>query len=71
MHDVETKIKLYKQHDVCKYWIVIPGEKTVRVFLLNQAGKYEIVGMYAEDSKVPVNIFNGDLLIDLVEVFEE
>jgi len=31
----------------------------------------EIIGMYSNDSKVPVNIFNGELVIDLEEIFEE
>ncbi len=70
-HDVETKFQLYQQHGIKEYWIVFPSEKTVSVFLLNEKGKYEIVGMYAEDSLVPVNIFDGDLKIDLKEVFEE
>jgi hypothetical protein len=30
-----------------------------------------LVGMYAGDDKIPVNIFNGALLIDLCEVFTE
>jgi Uma2 family endonuclease len=70
-YDVEEKFKLYEKHGVREYWIVFPNDKTVSVFLLNEIGKYEIVGMFAEDSKVPVNIFNGDLEIDLTEVFEE
>jgi len=69
-HDVETKFKLYQEHGVREYWIVFPYEKTISVFLLNEKNKYEIIGMYAENSKVPVNIFNGELLIDLLEVFE-
>jgi Uma2 family endonuclease len=70
-HDVETKFQLYQDHGVREYWIVFPYEKTVNVFLLNEKGKYEIIAMYAEDSKVPVNIFNGELEIDLADVFEE
>jgi len=69
-HDVETKYKLYEQHGVREYWIVFPYEKTVSVFVLSEKGKYENVGMYADDSKVKVNIFE-DLYIDLAEVFEE
>jgi len=26
--------------------------------------------MYAEDAKIPVNCFNGDLIIDLTEIFD-
>ncbi len=69
-HDTETKFDLYQKHGVREYWIVFPYESTISVFLLNSKGKYEIVRMYTEDSKVPVNIFNGELEIDLTEVFD-
>ncbi len=69
-HDTETKFDLYQKHGVREYWIVFPYESTINVFLLNDKGKYEIVRMYTEDSKVPVNIFNCELEIDLTEVFE-
>jgi len=70
-HDVKTKFELYQRHGVREYWIVFPNDKAVNVFLLDDAGKYQLVGMYAEDAKVPVNIFNGDLEIDLTEIFED
>jgi len=70
-HDVKTKFELYQRHGVREYWIVFPSEKTINVFVLDETGKYQLVGMYAEDAKVPVNIFNGDLEIDLTEIFEE
>ena len=44
---------------------------TVNVFLLNQSTKYEMLGMFAEDSKVPAQIFNGDLVDDLKDIFED
>ena len=68
--DVEEKFQLYQQHGVKEYWIVFPYEKTVNVFILNDKQKYELVGMYAEDAKIPVNCFNGDLIIDLTEIFD-
>ncbi len=70
-HDVETKFQLYQRHGVREYWTVFPHDKMVNVFLLNESGKYQLVGVYAEDSKVPVNIFNGELEIDLAEIFTE
>jgi len=70
-HDVEDKFELYQKHGVREYWIVFPYEKTINVFLLNSSGKYELVGMFAENSKVQVNIFEGDLFIDLAEIFIE
>jgi len=70
-YDVETKFQLYQRHGVREYWTVFPHDKMVNVFLLDEAEKYQFIGAYAEDSKVPVQIFNGELQIDLAEVFTE
>jgi len=69
-HDVKTKFELYERHGVREYWIVHPEERTVNVFVLDANGKYQFAGIYAEDAKVKVNIFD-DLYIDLAEVFED
>ncbi len=69
--DVKDKFDLYQQHGVREYWIVNPNDENVSVFVLDEHGKYMLVGMYAGDDKIPVNIFNGALLIDLCEVFTE
>jgi hypothetical protein len=37
--------------------------------VLDENGKFQFVGIYAEDDKIPVNIFNGELKVDLTEVF--
>jgi Uma2 family endonuclease len=70
-YDVEEKFDLYQKHGIKEYWIVFPHEKTINVFLLNKSGKYDFKGMFAQDSKVTVNIFSGDLIVDLAEIFEE
>jgi len=70
-HDIETKFQLYQKHGVREYWVVFPKEKIINVFIINQQGKYELVGMFAEDAIVPVNIFNGELQIDLKDIFED
>jgi Uma2 family endonuclease len=67
--DLKDKFEIYQKHGVREYWIVNPSDENVNVFVLDQNGKYQLVGMYAEDDKIPVNIFNGDLKIDLTEVF--
>jgi len=70
--DIEEKFELYQRHGVREYWVVFPYEKTISVFLLNTLTlKYDFKGMYAEDSKVPVNIFEGDLIVDLAEIFKD
>ena len=67
--DVKDKFEIYQEHGVREYWIVNPNDENVTVFVLNDASKFQFVGMYAGDDKIPVNIFNGDLKIDLTEVF--
>jgi len=67
--DLKDKFEIYQQHGVREYWIVNPSDENVSVFVLDDKSKYQFVGMYAEDDKIPVNIFNGDLKIDLTEVF--
>jgi len=70
-HDIKTKYDLYEKHGVTEYWIVHPNDRTVIVSVLDQNNKYKQVGLYAEDMKIPVNIFNGKLEIDLIDVFDE
>jgi Uma2 family endonuclease len=67
--DLKDKFDIYQQHGVREYWIVNPNDENVNVFVLDEKGKYQLVGMYAEDDKIPVNIFDGDLKVDLTEVF--
>jgi len=67
--DVKDKFEIYQEHGVREYWIVNPNDENVTVFVLDEKGKFQFSGMYAGDDKIPVNIFDGDLSIDLTEVF--
>jgi Uma2 family endonuclease len=67
--DVKDKFEIYQKHGVREYWIVNPNDENVSVFVLDEKGKYQLKSMYAGDEKIPVNIFNGDLKIDMAEVF--
>lgn len=67
--DLKDKFDIYQEHGVREYWIVNPNDENVTVFVLGENRKFQFVGMYAEDDKIPVNIFNGDLKVDLREVF--
>jgi Uma2 family endonuclease len=67
--DVKDKFEIYQQHGVREYWIVNPNDENVNVFVLDKNGKFQLQGMYAGDDQIPVNIFNGELKIDLTEVF--
>ena len=67
--DIHDKFEIYQRHGVSEYWIVNPNDENVTVFLLDEKGKYQFNGMFAGDDKIPVTIFNGELAIDLTEVF--
>lgn len=67
--DVREKFDLYEKHGVKEYWIVNPNDENVNVFVLDENGKYQFRGIFAGDDKIPVNIFDGKLKIDLTEVF--
>jgi len=67
--DTKDKFEIYQEFGVKEYWIVHPNDQTVIVFMLDENSKYNQVGMYANDEKIPVNIFNGELEIDLSQVF--
>lgn len=67
--DTKDKFEIYQEHGVREYWIVGPNDETVNVFVLGNSGKYEFKGLYTGNDQIPVNIFNGDLKIDLTEVF--
>jgi Uma2 family endonuclease len=67
--DIKDKFDIYQEHGVREYWIVNPNDENVTVFVLDDHSKFKFAGMYAGDDKIPVNIFNGDLKIDLTEVF--
>jgi len=68
--DIRDKFDIYQEHGVREYWIVNPNDENVNVFVLDEEGKFQFRGMYAGDDKIPVNIFDGDLKIDLLDVFE-
>ena len=68
--DIRDKFDIYQEHGVREYWIVNPNDENVTVFVLDEQGKLQFRGMYAGDDKIPVNIFDGDLKIDLLEVFQ-
>jgi Uma2 family endonuclease len=68
--DIKDKFDIYQEHGVREYWIVSPNDENVTVFVLDEKGKFQFRGMYAGDDKIPVNIFDGDLKIDLLEVFQ-
>lgn len=70
--DLNEKFELYQHAGVKEYWIVSPKEQSVKVYFLNESGKYQPqrTSPFSKSEKIPVGIFS-DLIIDLAEVFED
>jgi Uma2 family endonuclease len=67
-NDIKDKFQLYEENGVSEYWIVSPENRVVDVFILKEDQKYHLIGKFADDDKVKVNIFDG-LEINLTEIF--
>jgi Uma2 family endonuclease len=67
--DLNDKYSIYEESGVSEYWIVMPNEKLVEVFYLEN-GRYSRIKVYTQDEKISPILF-PDLEIDLVEVFKE
>jgi Uma2 family endonuclease len=67
--DLNEKFRIYEATGVREYWVVYPDEKMLKVFILQENGKYDEGAVYEKTGKVPVHIFDG-LKIDLKDLFE-
>jgi Uma2 family endonuclease len=65
--DLQYKYDVYEEAGVREYWIVMPDEKLVEVFVLEK-NEYKRIQTYTETDTVPCVIFEG-LIVDLNEVF--
>jgi len=68
--DIKDKFQLYEENGVKEYWIVSPENRLVDVFVLKEDNKYYLIGKFADDDMVKVNIFE-DFEINLAEIFTE
>jgi len=67
--DLNDKYEVYEESGVREYWIVMPKEKLVEVFVLVD-GKYQRIKTYTHDETVSPSGF-PELLIPLIDVFPE
>jgi len=67
--DINDKFILYQECGVKEYWIVNPNDENINVFFLDKKGKYQLVGMYAGDMDIKVNIFD-DFKINAKDIFQ-
>lgn len=67
--DKLVKFHRYQQAGVKEYWIVDPVHEIIDVYVLEN-NEYKHVGIFANDEKVKVSLFE-DLSIDLKNIFRE
>ena len=67
-HDTKTKYDLYAESGVGEYWIVLPGEQTVSVYVL-QNGEYQPLGDFYEPGLIPSHTL-PELQLAWADVFE-
>ena len=65
--DMVRKMRKYKASGVREYWVVIPEEKKVLVYLFE---KGEEMKEYSAQDRVPVGIWDGKCMVDFEEVYE-
>lgn len=68
--DVVDKFALYAEAGVKEYWIISPADETVTQFFLNDEGKYQHIGLYANEGTIVPQLFS-ELVIDLSDVFAD
>jgi len=67
--DLNDKYSIYEESGVKEYWIIMPKEKIVEVFYLED-GKYQRLKVYTSDEVMSPVLF-PDLSIQLPEVFKD
>ncbi len=63
------KFRIYEEAGVKEYWVIFPKTKIVRVFLLQENGRFDSGVDYAPPAKLPMQTLPG-LLVDLEELFD-
>lgn len=67
--EMNAKYSIYEENGVREYWMVIPSQKAVFVYVLNEQGKYIGLRPQAHTEILTSTIF-PELKVDLSEVFK-
>ncbi|MBN2444412.1 MAG: Uma2 family endonuclease [Spirochaetales bacterium] len=66
--DLNEKKELYRKHGVKEYWVVMPYEECIQVFLPGKDGKYSLAHVFADDNIITSALFPG-MAIQFKDVF--
>jgi len=66
--DMKTKRYLYEKVGVKEYWIILPSERSVMVFSLQENGLYSPYEVYSNNDTIEVRI-SDPFTIDLASIF--
>lgn len=68
--EMQLKFDLYEESGVLEYWMVIPSQETIQLFVLDENGKFQFQRFYNTGDRMPSVIFEG-LEVELEAVFAE
>lgn len=66
--DTWLKLQKYRNAGVREYWIVDPDNKTATVYDFEHGS---MPSEYGFDERVPVNIYNGECVVDFADMYEQ
>ncbi|MBR1506800.1 MAG: Uma2 family endonuclease [Eubacterium sp.] len=67
-HDTVRKLAKYRNAGVREYWIVVPEEKKVLVYIFAESPD---AVTYSFDDKVPVGIWDGKCIVDFHDIYDK
>ncbi len=65
-----NKYEVYEEFGVKEYWIVSPGDKTVLIYTLDEAGKYQPSKLFTLSEEVTSTVL-PDFVLNIDAVFED
>ncbi|CAD5278849.1 MULTISPECIES: Uma2 family endonuclease [unclassified Imperialibacter] len=68
--DMSEKLLLYQKFEVKEYWVVDPEGEDVRVFVLDENGRFYLFSILKKEEALKSKLFSG-LTIPLEELFAE